>query len=52
MQPVADAQKMEFRCATFADVADVVVWVESAYRGDLSRAGWTTEADLLDKRSR
>jgi len=24
--------------------------VESAYRGDASRAGWTTEADLLDGR--
>jgi ribosomal protein S18 acetylase RimI-like enzyme len=48
MQPVADTQEVEFRCATFADVADVVVLVESAYRGDASRAGWTTEADLLD----
>lgn len=26
----------------------VVELVESAYRGDSSRAGWTTEADLLD----
>lgn len=26
----------------------VVELVESAYRGDASRAGWTTEADLLD----
>jgi hypothetical protein len=24
------------------------VSVESAYRGDFSRQGWTTEADLLD----
>ena len=31
-----------------ADDADVVVaLVESAYRGESSRAGWTTEADLL-----
>jgi hypothetical protein len=52
MQPVADTQNVEFRCATFADVADVVVLVESAYRGDSSREGWTAEADLLDKRSR
>ncbi|OKJ14015.1 GCN5 family acetyltransferase [Kitasatospora sp. CB01950] len=28
----------------------VVALVESAYRGDASRAGWTTEADLLDGR--
>jgi len=52
MQPVTGAEELEFRCATFADVADVVRLVESAYRGDASRAGWTTEADLLDKRSR
>lgn len=37
-----------FRLATSADVADVVRLVESAYRGALSRVGWTTEADLLD----
>ena len=36
------------RDATNADVPDVVALVESAYRGDLSRIGWTTEADLLD----
>jgi hypothetical protein len=52
MQPVADAQEVEIRCAIFADVADVVGLVESAYRGDASRAGWTSEADSLDKRSR
>ena len=48
MQPVTGAEALEFRCATSADVADVVGLVESAYRGDASRAGWTTEADLLD----
>ncbi len=36
-----------FRPATPADVQAVVALVESAYRGDASRAGWTTEADLL-----
>jgi GNAT superfamily N-acetyltransferase len=36
-----------FRDARVADVAAVVALVESAYRGDASRAGWTTEADLL-----
>jgi N-acetylglutamate synthase-like GNAT family acetyltransferase len=30
------------------DVEAVHALVESAYRGDSSRAGWTTEADLLD----
>jgi len=37
-----------FRDALPADVAAIVALVESAYRGDASRAGWTTEADLLD----
>ncbi|MFF5126217.1 GNAT family N-acetyltransferase [Streptomyces syringium] len=37
-----------FRAATAADVPALVELVESAYRGDDSRAGWTTEADLLD----
>ena len=37
-----------FRDAVAADVPAVVALVESAYRGDASRVGWTTEADLLD----
>ena len=37
-----------FREATTADVPAVVDLVESAYRGQASRTGWTTEADLLD----
>nr|WP_205709031.1 GNAT family N-acetyltransferase [Kineococcus siccus] len=41
---------MTFRDATPADVDAVVALVESAYRGDTSRRGWTTEADLLDGR--
>lgn len=36
--------------ATHADIDDIVALVESAFRGDASRAGWTTEADLLDGR--
>jgi ribosomal protein S18 acetylase RimI-like enzyme len=39
---------VRFRLATEADVLAVVALVESAYRGEASRAGWTTEADLLD----
>ncbi|WP_432507106.1 GNAT family N-acetyltransferase [Kineococcus arenarius] len=39
-----------FREAGPADVSAVVALVESAYRGESSRAGWTTEADLLDGR--
>ncbi|GAA4238204.1 GNAT family N-acetyltransferase [Actinomadura meridiana] len=37
-----------FRMATQADVPDLVTLIESAYRGEASRAGWTTEADILD----
>lgn len=39
---------LTFRAATAADVPEIVALVESAYRGDSSRAGWTTEADLLE----
>lgn len=39
---------MEFRTAIPADVPQIVALVESAYRGEASRAGWTTEADLLE----
>ncbi len=35
------------RIATLDDVDAVVALVNSAYRGDSSRAGWSTEADLL-----
>ena len=36
------------RDATAADIPDLHRLIESAYRGESSRAGWTTEADLLD----
>jgi N-acetylglutamate synthase-like GNAT family acetyltransferase len=39
---------VQIRRAKPGDVDDVVSLVESAYRGESSRAGWTTEADLLD----
>lgn len=39
---------LSFRRATPADVDAIVALVNSAYRGEPSRAGWTTEADLLD----
>ena len=39
---------LTFRPATPADIPMLVDLVTSAYRGDASRAGWTTEADLLD----
>jgi GNAT superfamily N-acetyltransferase len=36
------------RLATADDIATVVDLVESAYRGEQSNEGWTTEAELLD----
>lgn len=53
LRPYADpvhADAMRFRTAVEADVPEIVALVESAYRGEASRAGWTTEADLLDGR--
>lgn len=39
---------LAFRAASALDIPALVALVESAYRGDVSRQGWTTEADLLD----
>ena len=38
----------KIRDAAAADIPDLHRLIESAYRGESSRAGWTTEADLLD----
>lgn len=43
-----DAPPLTFRAAAAADIVAVVALVESAYRGDSGRLGWTTESDLLD----
>ena len=37
-----------FRSATILDVEAITALVNIAYRGETSRQGWTTEADLLD----
>ncbi len=37
-----------FRKAVLNDVEAIVKLVNMAYRGETSRAGWTTEADILD----
>ncbi|NEE35458.1 GNAT family N-acetyltransferase [Streptomyces sp. SID7982] len=42
-----DSARLTFRDATEADVPALVALIESAYRGDSSRTGWTTEADIL-----
>jgi ribosomal protein S18 acetylase RimI-like enzyme len=39
---------LTFRTADNGDIAELTALIESAYRGDESRQGWTTEADLLD----
>jgi ribosomal protein S18 acetylase RimI-like enzyme len=40
-------EPLAVRVATTSDAAALCALVNSAYRGDSSRAGWTTEADLL-----
>ncbi len=42
--------ELTFRAATSADIDAIVALVESAYRGDVSKQGWTTEADFLGGR--
>ncbi|MES2669366.1 MAG: N-acetyltransferase [Pseudomonadota bacterium] len=39
---------LDFRTATHDDIPALIALVTAAYRGDASRQGWTTEADLLD----
>ncbi|MFD9459861.1 GNAT family N-acetyltransferase [Streptomyces sp. NPDC060027] len=43
----AAATGLTFRDATDSDVDALVALIDSAYRGDSSRIGWTTEADIL-----
>lgn len=40
--------EITIRDAVPADIPALHRLIESAYRGEASRAGWTTEADLLD----
>jgi ribosomal protein S18 acetylase RimI-like enzyme len=42
------AHQVRFRYATANDVAALVDLVTASYRGEVSRQGWTTEADILD----
>lgn len=39
---------MIIRKATLKNIPELVMLVNSAYRGEGSKKGWTTEADLLD----
>jgi ribosomal protein S18 acetylase RimI-like enzyme len=47
-QGISRVSTLRFRTATEADIPALIELVTSAYRGDASRQGWTTEADLLD----
>lgn len=40
--------ELKFRSARINDIPALVALVTSAYRGDASRQGWTTEADFLE----
>jgi ribosomal protein S18 acetylase RimI-like enzyme len=45
MRPIMTG--LAVRAATVADAAALVALINSAYRGESSKAGWTTEADLV-----
>ena len=42
------SENLHFSKSSDSDIPDLVKLVNSAYRGDTSKRGWTTEADLLD----
>ncbi len=45
---VINLSHLFFRPAQSADIGSIVELVNSAYRGESGKQGWTTEADLLD----
>jgi ribosomal protein S18 acetylase RimI-like enzyme len=46
-EPATGRPDLDFRTADEDDTAALVALINSAYRGEGSRRGWTTEADLL-----
>ncbi len=50
MNTIAEPVRCAFRAASLDDRDAIVALVESAYRGESSKQGWTTEADMLDGR--
>lgn len=50
MSAIAEPVRFAFRAAGPGDSDAIVALVESAYRGETSKQGWTTEADMLDGR--
>ena len=47
MQISTTVTELVFRLAAISDAAAIEALVNTGYRGDASRKGWTTEADLL-----
>ncbi len=47
MSPSQSEHNLSFRKASVQDAPAIAELVNSAYRGDSSRQGWTTEADLI-----
>lgn len=45
---VGKMDNLNFRFAADDDIPALLDLVTSAYRGDASRQGWTSEADLID----
>lgn len=46
--PDLDIFELSFRTAVHSDVHKIADLVNSAYRGELSKLGWTNEADIFD----
>ena len=46
--PDIDASKLRFQPASANNATGIAALVNAAYRGEGSRRGWTTEADLLE----
>lgn len=42
------SEDYQIRKATIEDAVQIAALVNSAYRGDYAKQGWTTEADLID----
>lgn len=41
-------QELQMNTALTTDIPELVLLINSAYRGESSKQGWTTEADLID----
>ena len=48
IQAMAESPPLSFRKAAMREAEQIALLVNSGYRGESSKKGWTTEADLLD----